>query len=607
MQPNDEKQQERLEQIEVVEQQPNPERPPATEPTIVDLDLPEPLPPKTNKRPVILILALILSLIAGGAAYWWYTGNNGQTTLVSQKTSLTKQSVLPTNDPLLASFITSKTGEKWLASPKKITSQLNYYVGEYDCGKPTYYEVGSRGDSTIVLSDVPGCVGGNISDLFERTNDGSVRYIARPISNGNYTSDTDNLDYKSLAKTVTIDKTTHYDSLSSPTKLPFGTNQFVNVGIDYPTIGSIATTITTDDIKETVIKSYGQTTLKKVERKYVDTKLSAINYVLNLPTGTQKEATYKPIDKELSKYTWSDGSSVKKSDPTSGYSSEISGVVRGCGAVGSAVTRVDDAKDSDFIAAGKTPNSQTVYSFKDTKNHVVQAVYKDYIASLQDTNSKPVTTQEFVKQHAIVAFKDVDNSWLVYSRDQFAPIGGCGKPVIYLYPTKTQTVNVRVGANINVSMPLYNRVTGWNAVAQPNGQLTVSGQAFDSLFWEGTGYGPYPGITKGTIVKRADAAATIRLQLLQQGLNQKEADDFMAFWQSKIPKDPYIRLTWFNTAQLDQLAPLTISPKPDTMLRVFLDMAGYNSPINIPAQQLTSTVRKGFTVVEWGGLLTSNQ
>lgn len=605
MQPNDENPQEQLEQIEVTEQQPTPDSSPlATEPITVNLDITEQQPKKSKKGLVILILTLIISLLAGVVAYWWYAGGT-QTTSVSQTSSLTKQAPLTSDDPLLASFIAPKTGEKWLASPKKFSSQLHFYTDENsECGATTYYEVGSRNDSTIVLSEIPGCVGGTLTDLFEKAKDGSIKYIARPISNGKYA---DRIDDKGLAKTVIVDKTTHYDSLSAPSKLPFGTKQFVNVALDYPTIGEFATANTTADIKETNLKAYGQSKLVKTERRYVDTKLSAINYTLHLPTGTQIGVTYKPIDKDLSKYTWNDGSSVKKSDPVTGYSSEIRGVVRGCGAVVNAVTRVDDAKDSDFIAVGKTPDGQTVYGFKDLKNHVVQAVYKDYLLLADGSSTKPLSIEDFIQQHAIIAYRDVDGSWLVYNRDQFAIVGGCGKPVVYLYPTKTQTVTVRVGADVSVSVPKYIPTTGWNTLAQPNGQLTVNGQTFDSLFWEGTGHGAYPGITAGTVVKRADAAATIRSQLVQQGLNQKETDDFMTFWQPKIPNDPYIRLTWFNTAQLDQLAPLIVSPKPDTTLRVFLDMAGYDSPIAIPAQKLTSTARKGFTVVEWGGLLTGKQ
>jgi hypothetical protein len=70
-----------------------------------------------------------------------------------------------------------------------------------------------------------------------------------------------------------------------------------------------------------------------------------------------------------------------------------------------------------------------------------------------------------------------------------------------------------------------------------------------------------------------------------------------------MPNTPYTRLTWFGTSDMNKLAPLHITPKPDTMIRVFLDFQGLKEPIAIPAQTLSSIPRKGFTVIEWGGLL----
>lgn len=570
--------------------------------------------PQKSKKWLIVFVFLFIAVLAAGGYYYWRTTatNGGDSVAVNKRQNLNTNKQSPLIDKALTVFMNSTTGEKWLSAPKKISDQLNYYYDpdntEYECTRATYYEVGSRGNHMIILAAIPGCIGGGISYLFERDKDGNVVYVAQPISNGDYTKYPSGDPVEStdipLGKSVKVDKSIHYESLSPPKALPFGTNQFATVELNYPLIGELITTSVDSNVQETKVKQYGQASLQKFVRRYVDTKLSAMNYMLNLPTGTQKSVTYAPIPNDLSTYTWNNGVKVQKGDPAKipYTTSVIAGVVRGCGAVMNSVTRVDDAKDSDFVVAGKTPKGQTVYAFKDNNNHVVKDVYKDYVAAL-DGASKPLSVEEIVKQHAIVAYKDTDGTWLVYNRDQFAFVGGCGKPVVYLYPTKTQNVNVRVSANVTVSDPTYNPATGWNALAQPNGQLTVNGRAYDSLFWEGTGSGLYPGITSGTVVKRADAVATIRSQLLQQGLNQKESNDFLAYWQNKIPDTPYVRLTWFNTAQMDQLAPLSVTPKPDTSLRVFLDMAGYDYPVTIPTQHFTQTERKGFTLVEWGGLI----
>jgi hypothetical protein len=106
-------------------------------------------------------------------------------------------------------------------------------------------------------------------------------------------------------------------------------------------------------------------------------------------------------------------------------------------------------------------------------------------------------------------------------------------------------------------------------------------------------------------VKHADVVATMRTQLGQQGLEQNEINDFVDYWKDRIPEQPYVRLTWFNTDQMNELAPLSITPKPTTTIRVFLDMAGFDKPFVMPAQHFSAPERKGFTAVEWGGLSLS--
>ena len=70
-----------------------------------------------------------------------------------------------------------------------------------------------------------------------------------------------------------------------------------------------------------------------------------------------------------------------------------------------------------------------------------------------------------------------------------------------------------------------------------------------------------------------------------------------------MPNKPYLRLTWFDTRQMNELAPLKLSVHPDTTIRIFLDAQGLDKPIDIQPQKLTHPERKGFTLIEWGGLL----
>ncbi|MCR4776748.1 MAG: hypothetical protein K5869_10280 [Saccharofermentans sp.] len=60
----------------------------------------------------------------------------------------------------------------------------------------------------------------------------------------------------------------------------------------------------------------------------------------------------------------------------------------------------------------------------------------------------------------------------------------------------------------------------------------------------------------------------------------------------------------FQTKAYEDAAALHVSPKPDTIIRVNMLWYPSNNKINIEPQELGSlnpSVRKGFTVVEWGG------
>ena len=57
----------------------------------------------------------------------------------------------------------------------------------------------------------------------------------------------------------------------------------------------------------------------------------------------------------------------------------------------------------------------------------------------------------------------------------------------------------------------------------------------------------------------------------------------------------------FQTDNYTNGARLSVSPAPDSVIRVFMAWYGSNKPVNIKAQELTAPERKGFTVVEWGG------
>jgi hypothetical protein len=62
-------------------------------------------------------------------------------------------------------------------------------------------------------------------------------------------------------------------------------------------------------------------------------------------------------------------------------------------------------------------------------------------------------------------------------------------------------------------------------------------------------------------------------KLSKLGLNQNEIIDFKEYWVAKLleVKKSYIFITFESKENQDIDAPLVITPKPDSIIRVFMD------------------------------------
>ena len=84
------------------------------------------------------------------------------------------------------------------------------------------------------------------------------------------------------------------------------------------------------------------------------------------------------------------------------------------------------------------------------------------------------------------------------------------------------------------------------------------------------------------------------------GLNEKEKTDFITYWLPVLLRNK-LSLCTFQTKKFFENYELNISPKPDSLIRVFLTIKKLDTLVNIKEQKLESVERKGFTVIEWGG------
>ena len=191
------------------------------------------------------------------------------------------------------------------------------------------------------------------------------------------------------------------------------------------------------------------------------------------------------------------------------------------------------------------------------------------------------------------------NDFIIVEENPFAGMT-LYKPVIYLYPTKKTNVfvNLDFDGTFTCTYPKIN--DGWKVVAEPDGTLTDNnGRKYSYLFWEGDTKVPME-FNEGFCVAGKDTEAFLLDKLAYLGLNDKEINDFMVFWLPRMQENLYNVIS-FQTDNYLKAAQLEVSPRPDTMIRVFMAWKKADNFVDIKEQKLAKTQRKGFALVEWGG------
>lgn len=274
--------------------------------------------------------------------------------------------------------------------------------------------------------------------------------------------------------------------------------------------------------------------------------------------------------------------------------------VGGCGSYN--FLQVVDQKDinvsTDLVMVGKNNQSDPVYELKDTNHRRLKDLYDNF-----PTEPK-LTYEQFLATRPLLYWVDPFGRLVELQNKKFQPQAECGKPVIYLYPQKIMKVSVKVEpkGGLTYSEPKLN--DGWEVEAKPNGDLTETktGRYYPYLFWEGRG-DIYEQPKLGWMVKQAGVKQFLKTKLAALGLTRSETNDFLDFWLPKMREKPYYFVTFLGNATMDKLAPLIISPEPDTVIRILMDFTPLDKPIVAKGFTVRTPKRKGFTVIEWGGVV----
>jgi hypothetical protein len=185
---------------------------------------------------------------------------------------------------------------------------------------------------------------------------------------------------------------------------------------------------------------------------------------------------------------------------------------------------------------------------------------------------------------------------------QLGMAGKDAKPVIYLYPQVTQRahVSLSLAGRLTHADPATTCPDGWDVTAHPDGTIvTATGGRYPYLFWEATAPTAYD-VSTGFVVRGSETGAFLQGALARLGLTDSERREFLSYWLPRMEHNAY-NLVHFEGPVYERSAKLDVSPRPDTMIRVFMVWKPLERPVSVTPQRLSAPRRSGFTVVEWGG------
>lgn len=180
-------------------------------------------------------------------------------------------------------------------------------------------------------------------------------------------------------------------------------------------------------------------------------------------------------------------------------------------------------------------------------------------------------------------------------------LGGYAKPVIYLYPEEATDVSVKVDLDGELTCAYPDYRDGWNVTAYPDGTLAdkATGKEYYCLYWEGESVTEWD-MSKGEVVSGSSTAQFLDEKLTEIGLNPRERNEFIIYWLPRLQENEFNYIT-FQTEAYSAAVPLEVTPKPDSVLRVFMVFAAVPGYFESEPQHFGGFERNGFTLVEWGG------
>lgn len=189
-----------------------------------------------------------------------------------------------------------------------------------------------------------------------------------------------------------------------------------------------------------------------------------------------------------------------------------------------------------------------------------------------------------------------------------------GSPWIHVYPSITQDMTVTLNPTGGVAyvQPAFthNDEQSWSFKAEPNGTLRFADSLTkNSLHWEYYRYGllkayrpTIEATDAGFVLPREELKPFVSELAHRIGLNTIETENLLSELnrQSSSVTDPFVKVGFVSSSFLNTYLPLSITPQPDSLYRIYLDIRPMKTRPHTVAPQLPIIDRSGSIVVETG-------
>lgn len=206
------------------------------------------------------------------------------------------------------------------------------------------------------------------------------------------------------------------------------------------------------------------------------------------------------------------------------------------------------------------------------------------------------------------------------------------KPAIYLYSDKPTAVNIKLDNLLirGITIPKYSN--GWSVMTNNDGSITdlkplktdcakllnefgfeyaqeaCRTNLYPYIYWDGTVIGKLPQKTLGWSVKKENISDFLNEKADEIGMNKNEKTEFVRYWANIIQNYPAndFRIYFLQNEEVDNYIKLKVSPMPDSWNRMQIVITPISQNIKSEPYPLEKIERKGFTLVEWGGIINES-